>query len=163
MKCISIEEAKLLDSAEICKRLETSDTCGLDNNEANSRLRIYGYNEFNVKEEETLFSKYIEQVNCIINFYQPNNNKICLSKTWLFYTCNETKITFLLEIMYFLNKRSSFYIYKKTTSMNHLAVACFKHFMFSLRLSSSWKATFGCIQIAKSALGLAWFLCMGKD
>lgn len=72
MKCISIEEAKLLDSTEICKRLETSDTCGLDNNEANSRLRIYGYNEFNVKEEETLFSKYIEQVNCIIHQFSLN-------------------------------------------------------------------------------------------
>lgn len=63
MKCINIEEAKQLDCAEICKRLSTNDTNGLDKNEANSRLRVFGYNEFKVKEEETLFSKYFEQVN----------------------------------------------------------------------------------------------------
>jgi len=61
MKCLNIEEAKLLDCLEICKRLQTNDSNGLDKNEANSRLRIFGYNEFNVKEEESIFSKYIEQ------------------------------------------------------------------------------------------------------
>lgn len=62
MKCINIEEAKSLDPIELCKRLETNDEKGLDKQEATSRLRIFGYNEFTVKDEATLFSKYLEQV-----------------------------------------------------------------------------------------------------
>ena len=62
MKCINVEEAKRLDCKELCQTLQTDDLNGLDKNEANTRLRIYGYNEFNLKQESTLFSKYIEQV-----------------------------------------------------------------------------------------------------
>lgn len=63
MKCINVDEAKKLDRKEIIQLLQTDADNGLDKNEANSRLRVFGYNEFNVKEQDTLASKYIEQVN----------------------------------------------------------------------------------------------------
>lgn len=62
MKCINVEEARLLNCKEICQILQTNDENGLEKNEANTRLRVFGYNEFNVKEEEPLWSKYLEQV-----------------------------------------------------------------------------------------------------
>jgi magnesium-transporting ATPase (P-type) len=62
MKCINVEEAKRLDYKEICKTLETDPSDGLNKNEANTRLRVFGYNEFDVKQDSTLVGKYVEQV-----------------------------------------------------------------------------------------------------
>lgn len=61
MKCISVEEASRLDCREICQLLQTNDENGLDKNEVNGRLRVFGYNEFNVKENGSIWSKYLEQ------------------------------------------------------------------------------------------------------
>uniref|UniRef100_A0A915IG71 P-type Ca(2+) transporter n=1 Tax=Romanomermis culicivorax TaxID=13658 RepID=A0A915IG71_ROMCU len=58
---ISSRAASLMTVGEICDALRTDQDAGLTHLEAGSRQRIFGYNEFEVGEHDSLFRKYIEQ------------------------------------------------------------------------------------------------------
>jgi magnesium-transporting ATPase (P-type) len=62
MNHISSQEAASLSIDQIAKKLHVEPQTGLSQSNANSRLRVFGYNEFNVKDEQSLLSKYVEQV-----------------------------------------------------------------------------------------------------
>ena len=62
MESIRKVDAGELSYEDVCRKLNTNIETGLDWNEANRRLQIVGHNELNVKQEESLLSKYIEQV-----------------------------------------------------------------------------------------------------
>ncbi|KAH7644740.1 secretory pathway calcium atpase [Dermatophagoides farinae] len=61
MESIRKVDAGELSYEDVCRKLNTNIETGLDWNEANRRLQIVGHNELNVKQEESLLSKYIEQ------------------------------------------------------------------------------------------------------
>lgn len=62
MRCLKPEEASIASYDEVARRLQTDLNNGLSWKEANLRLRICGYNEFDVKNVEPVWQKYIEQV-----------------------------------------------------------------------------------------------------
>lgn len=62
MRCLKTDEASQQTFEEVSQRLQTNLKNGLDWNEADSRLRICGYNEFHVKHDDPFWKKYIEQV-----------------------------------------------------------------------------------------------------
>jgi E1-E2 ATPase, putative len=62
MKCLKSDEVACLNYEQVADKLDTNLQKGLTWREAESRLRIFGYNEFRVKKEDSIFSKYIEQV-----------------------------------------------------------------------------------------------------
>lgn len=61
MNQIGSQEATTLSAEQIAKKLHVDLQTGLTHADANSRLRVFGYNEFNVKDEQSLLSKYVEQ------------------------------------------------------------------------------------------------------
>ena len=61
MRCIPGEEASQQPFEEVAARLETDVRTGLSWEEADSRLRFVGYNEFEGKKEEPVWEKYLEQ------------------------------------------------------------------------------------------------------
>lgn len=62
MRCLSTEEASKQPFEEVAARLETDIRTGLSWEEADARLKVHGCNEFDVKTEEPLWRKYLEQV-----------------------------------------------------------------------------------------------------
>lgn len=66
MRCLSTEEASSQPTEEVAARLQTDLRNGLSWREADSRIRICGYNEFEVKKEDPLWLKYIEQVSSVL-------------------------------------------------------------------------------------------------
>ena len=62
IECIRKVDAGELSYEDVCRKLNTNIETGLDWNEANRRLQIFGHNELNVKQDESLLSKYLEQV-----------------------------------------------------------------------------------------------------
>lgn len=61
MLCLKADEAAGLSIDQVADRLRVDPASGLSRNEAESRLRFSGYNEFEVKSEESLVEKYVEQ------------------------------------------------------------------------------------------------------
>lgn len=62
MKSLPTDEASSQPFEEVAARLQTDLRTGLSWEEASSRLKISGYNEFDVATEEPLWKKYLEQV-----------------------------------------------------------------------------------------------------
>jgi len=62
MKCLRTEDASKQPYEEVSARLQSDLRNGLSWNEVEYRLKICGYNELEMKEEEPLWRKYIEQV-----------------------------------------------------------------------------------------------------
>lgn len=67
MKHLSTEEASKQPFEEVAARLETDIRSGLSWEEADARLKAHGPNEFEVKTEEPLWKKYLEQVSNSFN------------------------------------------------------------------------------------------------
>jgi Ca2+-transporting ATPase len=61
MKCLRTEDASKQPFEEVCARLQSDLRNGLSWNEVEYRLKVCGYNELDVKQEESLLKKYIEQ------------------------------------------------------------------------------------------------------
>ncbi|KAI1297163.1 Calcium-transporting ATPase type 2C member 1 [Halotydeus destructor] len=61
MKGLSTEEASSQPFEEVAARLQTDLRTGLSWPEAESRLKIYGHNEFEVNDVEPIWKKYLEQ------------------------------------------------------------------------------------------------------
>ena len=62
MDTLTTESASTANFEDICRTLGTDPQNGLSWNDAKRRLSHMGYNELNVKPEESLLSKYFEQV-----------------------------------------------------------------------------------------------------
>lgn len=62
MRCLRTDEACRWTYDEVATVLKTDVHSGLAWQEANRRLSLHGYNEFEVTPEEPLWKKYIEQV-----------------------------------------------------------------------------------------------------
>ena len=62
MNSIGSEQATAMPAQQIAKSLQVDLRTGLSKREAHARLRVFGYNEFNVQDEQSLLSKYSEQV-----------------------------------------------------------------------------------------------------
>jgi len=65
MQDLTTEEASRQPYEEVAARLQTDLRTGLSWPEADSRLKVFGANEFEGKEEEPLWRKYLEQVSCL--------------------------------------------------------------------------------------------------
>lgn len=74
MKYMGTEEAASQPHEEVAARLQTDPRVGLTWREAEFRQRIYGYNEFDVKQEEPLWQKYLEQVCSSMNRSQMQSS-----------------------------------------------------------------------------------------
>ncbi|UXI22275.1 Sodium- and chloride-dependent glycine transporter 1 [Sarcoptes scabiei] len=61
MELLSTDAAAELHYEDVCHRLNTNHQSGLCFEEANQRVRLYGYNELQVKSEESFLRKYFEQ------------------------------------------------------------------------------------------------------
>lgn len=61
MRSLTADEAAALSFEQVADHLRVSLDTGLPRTEAESRLRFAGFNEFEVKEEESLIHKYLEQ------------------------------------------------------------------------------------------------------
>ncbi|XP_054164336.1 calcium-transporting ATPase type 2C member 1-like [Oppia nitens] len=61
LKCLRTEEAAQQSFEEVAARLETDLRNGLNWNQVEYRINSYGYNELEVKAEEPLWKKYIDQ------------------------------------------------------------------------------------------------------
>lgn len=58
----SAEEAGKLSTDDIIYKLRADPQRGLTTNEAERRLMVHGYNEFEISKEDPLWKKYLEQV-----------------------------------------------------------------------------------------------------
>ncbi|CAG2178807.1 unnamed protein product, partial [Oppiella nova] len=61
MKCLRTEEAAQQPYEEVSARLQSDLRNGLHWDEVDNRHKVYGYNELEVKAEEPLWRKYIDQ------------------------------------------------------------------------------------------------------
>ena len=61
MKCLRTEEAAQQPFEEVCARLQSDLRNGLSWIDAEHRLKIFGYNELEVKQEEPIWKKYFDQ------------------------------------------------------------------------------------------------------
>lgn len=59
----SADEASRLSTEEIKHKLGADSESGLLNREAERRLMVHGYNDFEITKEDPLWKKYLEQVN----------------------------------------------------------------------------------------------------
>ncbi|RWS02190.1 Calcium-transporting ATPase type 2C member 1-like protein [Dinothrombium tinctorium] len=55
------DEASRLSAHEVIRRVYTDPKLGLSWKEADERIKLYGFNEFSVTEQQSLWQKYIEQ------------------------------------------------------------------------------------------------------
>lgn len=67
MDTLTTDSASIEDAETVCHKLGTNLQDGLNWNEVQRRLSFFGHNELNVKQEESILSKYLEQV-CIPQF-----------------------------------------------------------------------------------------------
>lgn len=61
MKCLRSDDAAQQPYEEVCARLQSDLKNGLDWNEVDFRLKVCGHNELEVKQEEPLWKKYLDQ------------------------------------------------------------------------------------------------------
>lgn len=55
-------EAAVSTASDVIQRLETDSTRGLTTEEVEKRRKLHGFNEFDIKEDEPLWLKYLNQV-----------------------------------------------------------------------------------------------------
>ncbi len=59
---IGASEAAVAAAADVAQVLRVDWNAGLSSDEADRRRQLYGMNEFNMKEEDPLWKKYLNQV-----------------------------------------------------------------------------------------------------
>lgn len=62
MPIIRASEAAVSTVADVVHRLSVDSTRGLQTSEVEKRQKIHGLNEFDIKEEDPLWRKYLNQV-----------------------------------------------------------------------------------------------------
>lgn len=80
MHRLKSEEASVIPHEEVAARLSTDIKTGLTWREAETRQKLYDFNELTVQKQQSLWSKYVEQVNQILRkkishpFLSPKHN-----------------------------------------------------------------------------------------